>query len=301
MSKQPTPFRRVTVPGVMAAPAEGRRLVMVTAVDAPTARAADAAGVDIVLVGDSLAMVALGHPDTLSITMDEMVHHTRAVTRGAHRALVIGDMPYLSYHTGRRDAVLNAGRFITQGRAQGIKLEGGRKRTDVIRALIDAEIPVMGHVGLTPQSAHAMGGYRVQGREVEGAAELFADAMAVAEAGAFCLVLEGVPDVLGAALTAEVPIPTIGIGAGIACDGQVLVFHDLAGWSGSGPEPRFVRRYAELGRAAEKAIAAFAKDVRSGNYPSADESYPTPAPLRAWLADRRWLAGRRTGRRRDPA
>jgi 3-methyl-2-oxobutanoate hydroxymethyltransferase len=295
MSKQPTPFRRVTVPAIMAAPAEGRRLVMVTAVDAPTARAADAAGVDIVLVGDSLAMVALGHPDTLSITMDEMVHHTTAVTRGARRALVIGDMPYLSYHTGRRDAVRNAGRFIRQGRAQGVKLEGGSKRTDVIRALIDAEIPVMGHVGLTPQSAHALGGYRVQGREVHSAELVFEDALAVAEAGAFCLVLEGVPDELAAAITAELPVPTIGIGAGAGCDGQVLVFHDLAGWSGPGPEPRFVRRYAELGRAAEKAIADYAADVRNGSYPSADESYSTPEAVRHWLAQRRpvW--------RRDPA
>jgi 3-methyl-2-oxobutanoate hydroxymethyltransferase len=295
MSKQPTPFRRVTVPSIMAAPAENRRLVMVTACDAPTARVADAAGVDIVLVGDSLAMVALGHTDTLSITMDEMVHHTRAVTRGVGRALVIGDMPYLSYHTGRKDAVLNAGRFITEGRAQGVKLEGGRKRTEVIKSLVDAEIPVMGHVGLTPQSAHALGGYRVQGREVESAELVFADALAVAEAGAFCLVLEGVPAELGAAITAELPVPTIGIGAGGGCDGQVMVFHDLAGWSGPGPEPRFVRRYAELGLAAEEAIAAYAADVRAGNYPAAGESYATPEPVQRWLAQRHptW--------RRDPA
>jgi len=295
MSTQPAPFRRVTIPSVMAAPAENRRLVMVTACDAPTGRAADAAGVDIVLVGDSLAMVALGHPDTLSITVDEMVHHTAAVTRGVRRALVVGDMPYLSYHTGWQDAVRNAGRFIREGRAQGVKLEGGRKRVDVIGALRDAEIPVMGHVGLTPQSAHVLGGYRVQGREAKCAEEVFADALALANAGVFCVVLEGIPGELASAITAELPVPTIGIGAGAGCDGQVLVFHDLAGWSGAGPSPRFVRRYAQLGQAAEAAIGDFAGDVRAGHYPGDEETYPTPEPLH------RWLAARKPGRRRDRA
>ena len=295
MSAQPAPFRRVTVPSIMAAPAEGRRLVMVTACDAPGGRAADAAGVDIVLVGDSLAMVALGHPDTLAITVDEMVHHTAAVTRGAHRALVIGDMPYLSYHTGWRDAVKNAGRFICEGRAQGVKLEGGRKRVDVIAALLDAEIPVMGHVGLTPQSAHVLGGFRVQGREADRAQEVFEDALALAGAGVFSVVLEGIPGELATAITAELPVPTIGIGAGAGCDGQVMVFHDLVGWSGPGPSPRFVRRYAELGRVAEEAITSFAADVRAGRYPAADETYPTPEPVR------RWLVARKPGRRREEA
>lgn len=292
MSTQPAPFRRVTIPSIMAAPADGRRLVMVTACDAPGGRAADSAGVDMVLVGDSLAMVALGHPDTLSITVEEMVHHTAAVSRGTHRALVIGDMPYLSYHTGWQDAVRNAGRFIRQGRAQGVKLEGGRKRVDVIAALGDAEIPVMGHVGLTPQSAHVMGGFRVQGREAEGAQEVFEDALALARAGVFCVVLEGVPGELATAITAELSVPTIGIGAGAGCHGQVMVFHDLAGWSGPGPSPRFVRRYAEMGRVAEEAITAFAGDVRSGRYPDADETYPTPEPVRRWLRDRKQGLGR---------
>jgi 3-methyl-2-oxobutanoate hydroxymethyltransferase len=260
---------------------------MVTACDAPTGRAADRGGADIVLVGDSLAMVALGHPDTLSITLDEMIHHTAAVSRGVRRALVIGDMPFLSYHTGPRDAVLAAGRFLREGRAGGVKLEGGRKRLEVIRAILDAEIPVMGHVGLTPQSTHAMGGYRVQGREIEAAEDLLADARELAEAGVFALVLEGIPDRLARAITEEIGIPTIGIGAGGACDGQVLVFHDLVGWSESGPLPRFVRRYADLGAGAEAAVAAFAADVRSGAYPSEHESYPAPEPLRRHLETRR--------------
>ncbi len=292
MSTQPASFRRVTIPSIMAAPAEGRRLVMVTACDAPCGRAADAAGVDIVLVGDSLAMVALGHPDTLSVTVDEMVHHTAAVSRGTHRALVIGDMPYLSYHTGWQDAVRNAGRFIRQGRAQGVKLEGGRKRVDVIKALLDAEIPVMGHVGLTPQSAHLMGGFRVQGREADHARDVFDDALALAGAGVFCVVLEGIPGELATAITAELPVPTIGIGAGAGCDGQVLVFHDLVGWSGPGPSPRFVRRYAELGRVAEEAIISFAGDVRAGRYPAAGETYPTPESVRRWLMARKPGLGR---------
>ncbi len=287
MSAQPTPFRRVTVPWIVAAAEDQRPLVMVTACDAPGGRAADAAGVDMVLVGDSLAMVALGHPDTLSVTMDEMIHHTRAVSRGVRRALLVGDMPYMSYHQGWREAVRNAGRFIQQGRAQAVKLEGGRRRLEVIRAIGDAEIPVMGHVGLTPQSVHALGGYRVQGREADRAEEVFEDALALAAAGVFALVLEGVPDALATAITAEVSVPTIGIGAGAGCHGQVLVFHDLAGWGGPGPEPRFVRRYAELGAAAEKAITAFADDVRACRYPSAEESYPTPEPVQRWLARRR--------------
>ena len=286
MNARTTPFRRVTIPSIQAARSEGRRLVMVTAYDTPSGRSADEAGVDIVLVGDSLAMVVLGHTDTLSVTVSEMVHHTAAVSRGVQRALVVGDMPYLSYHTGWRDAVRAAGRFVQEGRAHAIKLEGGRKRVEVIEAITGAEIPVMGHVGLTPQSTHALGGYRVQGRDPERAEELLEDALAVARAGAFAVVLEGVPDALGAAITAELPVPTIGIGAGPSCDGQVLVFHDLLGWSGTGPSPRFVRRYAKLGREVAGAIAAFAGDVRSGGYPSPDESYPTPEAVREWLHQR---------------
>ncbi len=286
MSARTTPFRHVTIPSVQAARHEGRRLVMVTAYDTPSGRAADEAGVDIVLVGDSLAMVVLGHADTLSVTMTEMIHHTAAVSRGVARALLVGDMPYLSYHTGWRDAVRNAGRFVQEGRAHAVKLEGGRKRVDVIAALVDAEIPVMGHVGLTPQSTHALGGYRVQGRDTERAEQIMEDAQAIARAGVFAVVLEGVPDAVGAAITAELPVPTIGIGAGPGCDGQVLVFHDLLGWSGQGPSPRFVRRYAELGQQATAAITAFGEDVRSGGYPAPEEWYPTPEPVREWLQQR---------------
>ena len=295
MSKSPAPFRRVTVPSIAASRAHGRRLVMVTAYDAPTGRAADEAGVDIVLVGDSLAMVVLGHPDTLSVTLDEMVHHTEAASRGVKRALLVGDMPFLSYHTGWQDAVRAAGRFIQKGRAAAVKLEGGRKRVDTIRAILDAEIPVMGHVGLTPQSSHALGGYRVQGRDAGRAEAVFEDALAVVKAGVFCVVLEGVPDALAAAITTELTVPTIGIGAGPGCGGQVLVFHDLAGWCGSGPLPRFVRRYADLGDEARRAIAAFADDVRSGAYPAKEETYPTPAEVR------QYLEARRPGQRRERA
>lgn len=286
MSKTTTQFRRVTIPSLQAARRESRRLVMVTAYDTPSGRAADAADVDIVLVGDSLAMVVLGHPDTLSVTVAEMVHHTAAVSRGVQRALVVGDMPFLSYHTGWRDAVRAAGRFIQKGRAHAVKLEGGRRRVEVIEAISQAEIPVMGHVGLTPQSTHAMGGYRVQGRDTVRAEEVFEDALAIAKAGVFCVVLEGVPQRLAEAITAELPVPTIGIGAGPGCDGQVLVFHDLLGWSGPGPSPRFVRRYAELGRDAISAISAFAADVRAGEYPSPDEWYPTPETVCSWLDER---------------
>ncbi|MFQ5669382.1 MAG: 3-methyl-2-oxobutanoate hydroxymethyltransferase [Acidobacteriota bacterium] len=287
--------RHVTVPSILAAREHSRRLVMVTACDTPTGRAADQAGVDLVLVGDSLAMVALGHPDTLSIGLDEMLHHTAAVSRGVRRALVVGDMPFLSYHTGWQDAVRAAGRFIREGRSHAVKLEGGRRRVDIIRALRDAEIPVMGHVGLTPQSTHVLGGYRVQGREVERAEEVFEDALAVAGAGAFCVVLEGIPSELAAAITRELPVPTIGIGAGPDCDGQVLVFHDLVGWSGTGPSPRFVRRYAELERDVTTAIAAFAADVRDGSYPAPEESYATPTAVS------RHLEARHPRRRREKA
>lgn len=284
---------RVTVPAVRAARAERRRLVMVTACDAPSGRVADAAGVDIVLVGDSLGMTALGRADTLSVTLAEMVHHTAATRRGVTRALLVADMPFLTFHTGARDAVRAAGRLVARGGASGVKLEGGRKRLDAIKALLDAEIPVMGHIGLTPQSTHALGGYRVQGRDADDAEALLEDAAALAAGGVFALVLEGIPDRLAAAITAAVPVPTIGIGAGGACDGQVLVFHDLLGMS-VGPQPRFVRRYAEIGRAMTEAIAAFAADVRDGSYPAAAESYPTPEPVRRRLAARTPL---RRGRR----
>lgn len=265
---------KVTVPALGEAKRRGERLVMVTAYDFPQARTADAAGVDMVLVGDSLAMVVLGHPDTLSVTMDEMIHHVRAVRRGLERALLVADMPYGSFHLGGDQAVGNALRFVKEGGAQAVKIEGARP--EVVAALVAAEIPVMAHLGLTPQSLHRFGGFKVQGRGNAAREALLAAALAVEAAGAFALVLECVPASLAAEVTAAVNIPTIGIGAGAACDGQVLVYHDLLGLE-ERIAPRFVRRYAELGKASRTAVAAFAAEVRSGRFPSAAESYGDPS------------------------
>ena len=246
-------------------------LVMVTAYDAPTARIADAAEVDLILVGDSVANVVLGYEDTLQVTVQDMAHHVAAVARSRPRALVVGDMPWLSYHRGPEGAVTNAAVLVRAG-AQAVKLEGGTKRVPVISAIVDAEIPVMGHLGLTPQSVHAMGGYRVQGRDSAAADELVRDAAALVEAGVFAVVLEGVPDVVAARVTASVDVPTIGIGAGPACDGQVLVMHDLLGLEDR-VTPKFVRRYASLKADAVSAVAAYAADVRTGRFPGPEESY----------------------------
>ncbi len=246
-------------------------LVMVTAYDAPGARMADAAGVDLILVGDSLAMVVLGYEDTLQVTVDDMVHHTAAVARAKPRALVVGDLPWMSYHVSPDDTVRNAAALIRAG-AQAVKLEGGRKRLRMIEAIVDAEIPVMGHLGLTPQSLHAMGGFKVQGREAQAALELVSDAKALAHAGCFAIVLEGVPDQVARLVTDAVDVPTIGIGAGPHCDGQVLVFHDLLGIE-ERLAPKFVRRYATLGDEAVAALSAFAADVRRGRFPDDSESY----------------------------
>ena len=246
-------------------------LVMVTAYDAPGARMADEAGVDMILVGDSLAMVVLGYDDTLQVTIDDMAHHTAAVARAKPRALIVGDLPWMSYHVSTEDTVRNAAALIRAG-AQAVKLEGGRKRLSMIEALIDAEIPVMGHLGLTPQSVHAMGGFKVQGREQEAALRLVADAKALAHAGCFAIVLEGVPDEVARMVTDAVDVPTIGIGAGPHCDGQVLVFHDVLGIEDR-ILPKFVRRYASLKQEGVDALETFAADVRSGRFPADEESY----------------------------
>jgi 3-methyl-2-oxobutanoate hydroxymethyltransferase len=246
-------------------------LVMVTAYDAPGARIADDAGVDMILVGDSLAMVVLGYDDTLSVTVEDMAHHVGAVARARPRPLVVGDLPWMSYHVSTEDTVRNAAMLIRAG-AQCVKLEGGSKRIPMIDALIDAEIPVMGHLGLTPQSMHAMGGFRVQAKESEAALQLVADAKALAHAGCFAIVLEGVPDEVARMVTAAVDVPTIGIGAGPHCDGQVLVFHDLLGLEDR-TAPKFVRRYADLRTAAVGAMTDFVLDVRSGAFPDDSESY----------------------------
>lgn len=265
---------KVSVPAVRARKASrrvGAPLVMVTAYDAPGARTADAAGVDLLLVGDSVAMVVLGHDDTLSVTVEELAHHTRAVRRASPEALVVADLPWLSYHLSVEDTVRNAAVLIRAG-AQAVKLEGGAKRSRMIGALVDAEIPVVGHVGLTPQSMHAMGGFKVQAKTADGARSLVVDALAVEAAGAFAVVVEGVPDVVGRLVTEALKVPTIGIGAGPWCDGQVLVYHDVLGLSDR-VVPTFVRRYADLKRAGVDALTAFAADVRTGRFPNADESY----------------------------
>ena len=262
---------QMTAPKVLAAKG-GDPLRMITAYDAPTARIVDAAGADIILVGDSLANVVLNRETTLDVGMDEMIHHTRAVTSTSPRALVVGDMPWLSYHVSVEDTVRNAARLVREGGAAAVKLEGGRKRLPMIEAVLDAEIPVMGHLGLTPQSVHAMGGYRVQGKELEPARELLADAKALDAAGVFSLVLEGVPETLARVVTEEISVPTIGIGAGRHCDGQVLVFHDLLGLT-DGHVAKFVRQYANLTEVAVDAVAAWFEDVQKGEFPSDDETY----------------------------
>ena len=264
---------RLTVPAVRArkARAGSEPLVMVTAYDAPGARLADAAGVDMLLVGDSLAMVVLGYPDTLSVTVEDMVHHTAAVARAEPDALIVADLPWLSYHVSPQDTICNAARLIRAG-AQAVKLEGGTGRVPMIEALVAAEIPVMGHVGLTPQSVHALGGFRVQGRTAEAAIQLVECAKALEHAGCFAVVLEGVPADVAGLITEAVGVPTVGIGAGPDCDGQVLVYHDLLGLQDD-LRPRFVRRYADLGDATVEALGRFAADVRSGRFPSSQESY----------------------------
>jgi 3-methyl-2-oxobutanoate hydroxymethyltransferase len=256
-------------------------IVMITAYDVPFGRIVDAAGVDVILVGDTVAEVALGHADTLHVGIDDLAHHVGAVARAKPRALLVGDLPWLTYHLDANDTVRNAAVLVRAG-AQAVKLEGGRRRVPAVRAILDAEIPVMGHLGLTPQSVNAMGGYKVQGREATAAGELRRDADALAEAGCFAIVLEGVPDLLAERVTAEVDVPTIGIGAGPACDGQVIVIYDLLGLA-EGKAPRFVRRYAELGTLATEAVRAWGADVRAGRYPSDSEAYHASTELREAL------------------
>jgi len=263
----------LTVPGVRSRKVRtgSEPLVMVTAYDAPGARMASEAGVDLILVGDSVAMVVLGYDDTLQVTVDDLAHHTAAVARAKPDCVIVADLPWMSYHVSVEDTVRNAAALIRAG-AVSVKLEGGRKRLPMIHALVDAEIPVMGHLGLTPQSMHAMGGFKVQGKTHDAALELIDDARALADAGCFAIVLEGVPDEVAAMVTDAVDVPTIGIGAGPVCDGQVLVFHDVLGIEDR-ILPKFVRRYASLKADGVEALGAYAADVRSGRFPSADESY----------------------------
>jgi 3-methyl-2-oxobutanoate hydroxymethyltransferase len=265
--------RRVTAPDVVARKSDGTPLVMVTAYDAPSARTVDGAGAGRILVGDSVAMVVLGYDDTLQVTIEEMAHHVGAVARTKPRALVVADLPWLSYHVSTSETVHNAARLIRAG-AGAVKLEGGRKRVDAVRAILDAEIPVMGHIGLTPQSIHALGGFKVQGKELDAAQALTDDAIALADAGVFAIVLECVPDGVARMITETLAVPTIGIGAGRHCDGQVLVWHDLLGFAGTDRRsPKFVREYAALELDATASIERFCADVRAGSYPSSAETY----------------------------
>lgn len=278
---------KVTVPSILSRKSRSLpgsseakpRITCLTAYDYPTARLLDEAGVDILLVGDSLGMVVLGYDSTLPVTLDEMVHHTRAVRRGTHRALLVADMPYGTFHVSLEESIRNALRLVKEGGAEAVKVEGGERRLELITRLVEAEIPVMGHVGLTPQSYNALGGFHVQGKTVEAGEQLERDARAVEAAGAFSIVLESVPRELGANITEKLRIPTIGIGAGPDCDGQVLVFHDFAGLT-AGHRPRFARRYADLSAEISRAASEFCDDVRNGRFPSDDESYHLPAALR---------------------
>jgi 3-methyl-2-oxobutanoate hydroxymethyltransferase len=262
---------RLTVPQFRQRKGRGP-LVVLTAYDGPGASVAEEAGVDALLVGDSLGNVLLGYPNTLPVTLDEMLHHARAVGRARRNALLIADMPWLSYHVGTEDAVRNAARFVREAGADAVKVEGGARRAGVVRAIQDAEIPVMGHIGLTPQSVLRMGGHKVQGRDADALRALVEDARALEAAGVFSIVLEGIPGEAASRVTAAVGVPTIGIGAGAGCDGQVLVFHDLLGML-PGDSPKFVRRYAEIRREQVDAVRRWAADVRDGVFPSGAETY----------------------------
>jgi 3-methyl-2-oxobutanoate hydroxymethyltransferase len=279
-----THITKVTIPALSEMKRQGKPISALTAYDYSSSRLADEAGIDLILVGDSLAMVVMGHENTLAVTVDEMLHHTRAVRRAVHRALVVADMPFGSYHGTIAEGLANAVRFLKEAGAEAVKVEGAR--IDLVRALTEAEIPVVGHLGLTPQSVHRMGGYRVQARTTETVLQLIADAHALADAGAGAIVLEGVPREVAAQITAELPIPTIGIGAGPDCDGQILVFHDLLNLTFT-PAAKFVRRYADAGTMIRAAIEHYREDVERHTFPSDEESYHLPeAARKALMQDR---------------
>jgi 3-methyl-2-oxobutanoate hydroxymethyltransferase len=277
VSQHGFPLTKVTMPALAEMKRQGKPISSLTAYDYATARLVDEAGIDLILVGDSLAMVVLGHENTLAVTVDEMLHHTRAVRRAVRRALVVADMPFGSYHGGTDSAVANCIRFVKEAGAEAVKIEG--PRTELVRALADAEIPVVGHLGLTPQSVHRMGGFRVQARTSDAVRRLRADARALERAGAGAIVLEGIPREAAAAITAELQIPTIGIGAGPDCDGQILVFHDLVNLSFA-PQAKFVRRYADAAALFHSAIERYREDVEHRAFPADRESYHMPADAR---------------------
>ncbi len=269
---------RLTVPALRKMKTDRERIVMITAYDATMARLVDAGGADMVLVGDSLGMVIQGQRDTLPVTLDQMVYHTACVSRGLTRAHLVADMPFMSYQVNPEQALRSAGRLVQEGFAQSVKLEGGERSAPAVAKIVEAGIPVVGHVGLTPQSVHAMGGFRVQGRTADAAEIVLRDARAIADAGAFCLVLEGVPSEVAARITAELDIPTVGIGAGPDCDGQVLVCNDVLGLD-LGFRPRFVKRYAELQTVAVQAFQAFGAEVRAAAFPTPEHSFAMVKPV----------------------
>jgi 3-methyl-2-oxobutanoate hydroxymethyltransferase len=275
--------RKVTVQDLQEMRRRGEPIAMLTAYDFPTARAVDGAGVDAILVGDSLAMVVLGLPNTLSVSMDEMLHHARAVSRGAPSALLVGDMPFLSYQADLTEAVRNAGRFLKEAGMDAVKLEGGREYVSTVRAIVRAGIPVQGHIGLMPQSMHRQGGFKVQGRTAEDARGLLEDALALQDAGCFSVVIEGVPARLAAFITERLRIPTLGIGAGSGTSGQVLVVNDVLGLGDR--VPRFAKRYADLGGMIREAVASYRLDVKEGAFPGPEHTYALPdEEWRAFLA-----------------
>jgi 3-methyl-2-oxobutanoate hydroxymethyltransferase len=269
------PRQKITVATLREKKQRHERITCLTAYDYPSARLVDEAAIDIVLVGDSLAQAMLGYDNTLSVTIEEMLHHTRAARRGVKHALLVADMPYGSYQVDPNDALRNAARFMKEAGAEAVKVEGGEKRADLIRRIMDAEIPVAGHIGLTPQSVNVMGGYKVQGKNLGGIEQLMKDAVALDRAGVACIYLEGIPREVAAMITAEVGTPTIGIGAGPECDGQVLVFHDILNLT-FGPPAKFVRRYGDAAALITGAVQAFRADVLSGQYPADGESYHLP-------------------------
>jgi 3-methyl-2-oxobutanoate hydroxymethyltransferase len=306
------PTNKITIPSLLARKAAGPKIVCLTAYDFPTAKILDEAGVDLILVGDSLGMVVLGYENTVPVTMEEMIHHTRAVTRAVRRALVVGDMPYFSFHLSSDETIRNASRFLKEAAAAAVKIEGAsKKRLKLVEALVEAEIPVMGHVGLTPQSIHRLGQYRVKGTAAEEARKIVEDAVNLEKAGAFSVVLESIPMEIAKIITEKIGIPTIGIGAGPHCDGQVLVFHDFLGYS-TGYLPKFVRKYADLHGMISGAAAEYAADVKAGRFPDDSTSYhlkpevagelgrrpaktaETPGPGRKAKARRNPRSGKRT-------
>ena len=271
MSSSSSERKKVTILDLQAMKETGRKITMLSIPDHPMAILADRAGLDTILVGDSLAMTVLGYDTTVPVTIEEMLHHTKAVTRATKYAFVIGDMPFMSNNTSERDAIMNAGRFMKEGATDAVKVEGGDTAAHIIRAIVQSGIPVMGHIGLLPQRVKVQGRYRIHGREIEEAQSLMADATALVEAGAFSIVLEGMPAELAKQITESVPVPTIGIGAGVHCSGQIQVSHDLLGLL-EAYLPKHARRYAELASEIRDAFSAYAKDVTNHDFPGSDES-----------------------------